>query len=113
MTGVHIMKRVAGVCISIFLFLSSLDAKTVKVSDFGFDAVDSTAFVNAAISSDADEVIIDRMPGPWICGPLSFKGLAAKTIRFEPTAVISQQDMEDVLTRMAESLADTKKAMNL
>ena len=37
----------------------------------------------------------------------------AKTIRFEPTAVISQQDMEDVLTRMAESLADTKKAMNL
>ena len=37
----------------------------------------------------------------------------AKTIRFEPTAVISQQDMEDVLTRMDESLADTKKAMNL
>ena len=83
MTSVHIMKRVAGVCISTFIFMSSLDAKTVKASDFGFDAVDSTAFVNAAISSDADEVIIDKMPGSWICGPLSFKGLAAKTIRFE------------------------------
>ena len=35
----------------------------------------------------------------------------AKTIRFEPTAVISQQDMEDVISRMDEALADTKKAM--
>ncbi|MCI6631012.1 MAG: aminotransferase class III-fold pyridoxal phosphate-dependent enzyme, partial [Lachnospiraceae bacterium] len=37
----------------------------------------------------------------------------AKTIRFEPTAVISQQDMEDVISRMDEALADTKKVMNL
>ena len=37
----------------------------------------------------------------------------AKTIRFEPTAVISQQDMEDVITRMDEALADTKKAFGL
>ena len=37
----------------------------------------------------------------------------AKTIRFEPTAVISQQDMEDVISRLDEALADTKKVMNL
>lgn len=37
----------------------------------------------------------------------------AKTIRFEPTAVISQQDMEEVISRMDEALADTKKVMNL
>ena len=36
----------------------------------------------------------------------------AKTIRFEPTAVISQQDMEDVISRMEASLADVKAKMN-
>ncbi|MDO4284923.1 MAG: putrescine aminotransferase [Eubacteriales bacterium] len=35
----------------------------------------------------------------------------AKTIRFEPTAVISQQDMEDVISRMDEALAEVQKAM--
>ncbi len=77
------MKRLAWVCIATFLSLSSLCAKTVMVSDFGFDAADSTAFIKAAISSDASEVIVDRMPGPWICGPLAFRGLTGKTIRFE------------------------------
>ena len=33
----------------------------------------------------------------------------AKTIRFEPTAVISEQDMKDVISRMDEALADTRK----
>lgn len=37
----------------------------------------------------------------------------AKTIRFEPTAVISQQDIRDVISRMDEALADTKKAFQL
>jgi diamine aminotransferase apoenzyme len=37
----------------------------------------------------------------------------AKTIRFEPTAVISEQDIADVVSRMDEALADTKKTMNL
>ncbi len=32
----------------------------------------------------------------------------AKTIRFEPTAVISDQDMKDVISRMDEALADTR-----
>ena len=35
----------------------------------------------------------------------------AKTIRFEPTSVISQQDMKDVLSRMDEALADTRKKL--
>ena len=32
----------------------------------------------------------------------------AKTIRFEPTAVISHQDMEDVISRMDEALEDRR-----
>ncbi len=35
----------------------------------------------------------------------------AKTIRFEPTAVISDQDIKDVITRMDEALADTMKSL--
>ncbi len=35
----------------------------------------------------------------------------AKTIRFEPTAVISEQDMKDVIERMDEALADTMKTL--
>ena len=37
----------------------------------------------------------------------------AKTIRFEPTAVISEQDIRDVISRMDEALADTKKTFGL
>ncbi|MCD8150927.1 MAG: putrescine aminotransferase [Clostridiales bacterium] len=35
----------------------------------------------------------------------------AKTIRFEPTAVISDQDMKDVVSRMDAALAEVKAAM--
>ncbi len=35
----------------------------------------------------------------------------AKTIRFEPTAVISEQDIKDVIERMDEALADTMKTL--
>ncbi|MBO5113978.1 MAG: putrescine aminotransferase [Lachnospiraceae bacterium] len=37
----------------------------------------------------------------------------AKTIRFEPTAVISEQDIKDVIERLDEACADTVKIMNL
>lgn len=37
----------------------------------------------------------------------------AKTIRFEPTAVISEQDISDVIERLDEACADTVKNMNL
>ena len=37
----------------------------------------------------------------------------AKTIRFEPTAVLSEQDIKDVIARMDEALADTKKMFHL
>ena len=37
----------------------------------------------------------------------------AKTIRFEPTAVISEQDIRDVIDRLDEACAETVKNMNL
>ena len=35
----------------------------------------------------------------------------AKTIRFEPTAVISDQDIKDVISRFDEALADVKATL--
>jgi len=37
-------------------------------SCFGFDAQDSTTFLQAALSSNASLVIVDRQPSPWIVG---------------------------------------------
>lgn len=37
----------------------------VKVSSFGYDPVDSTRFIQAALDSGASRVILDRQDGPW------------------------------------------------
>lgn len=81
------------------LSLSALCAKTVKVSDFGFDALDSTPFLEKAISSDAENVIVDRMSSAWISRPLAFRNLRGKTIRFEHGAEIRAKPGEFRSTR--------------
>ena len=50
--------------------VGAADAKTVKVSSFGYDPTDSTAFIRAAIESDADEIVFDKAAGDWVVGPL-------------------------------------------
>ena len=72
------------VAVAAALPVLAASAKTVKVSDFGFDPEDSTRFLAAAIESDADEIIIDKAAGPWYSSPLSFRGLRNRTVRFEP-----------------------------
>ena len=62
---------------------TTVSAKTVRVSSFGYDAADSTAFIKAAVESDADEVVFDQAAGPWFATALKFSNLANKTIRFE------------------------------
>ena len=42
----------------------------VKVSDFGYDAADSTAIVQKALDSGARKVVVDAGKGPWTVGPL-------------------------------------------
>ena len=48
----------------------SSPGKTVKVSDFGYDAADSTRFIQQALDSGAGKVILDRQKGPWVTLPL-------------------------------------------
>ena len=75
-------------------------AEVVKVSDFGFDAADSTRFIQAAIDSGASKVVLDRKPSPWIATPL--KGRSNLALVLEPGVVLeakrgSFEDPNDVL----------------
>lgn len=48
-------------------------ADSVKVSDFGWDAVDSTRHVQAALDSGARRIVFDRVPGPWVVEPVEVR----------------------------------------
>ncbi|MBO7720796.1 MAG: right-handed parallel beta-helix repeat-containing protein [Kiritimatiellae bacterium] len=49
---------------------AALAADAVKVSDFGYDAADSTEYIRAALTSGARRVTLDRQAGPWYTLPL-------------------------------------------
>ena len=72
----------------------------VRVSSFGFDAADSTRFLQAAIDSGARRVIIDKTPTPWITLPL--KGASNQELFFEPGAelVAKRGEYHDVRDQM-------------
>jgi hypothetical protein len=56
----------------------------VRVSEaFGYDPVDSTRFVRAALESDHPVVVFDRQDGPWHATPIEIKDKTGKTIVFE------------------------------
>ena len=45
-------------------------AEVVRVSDFGFDAADSTEIVQRALDSGVRRIVFDRKSGPWVVRPL-------------------------------------------
>jgi len=59
-----------------------VSAAEVKVSSFGWDAEDSTDFLQKALDSGAETVIVDKMQGPWVTRPL-FAHSNNQTIVFE------------------------------
>lgn len=77
------MKKIlfAGCIVAVFAAFGA----GVKISEkFGFDKEDSTKFIQAALDSDEQEIILDRCDTPWIAKPLvCTKG---KTIRIEDGA---------------------------
>ena len=80
------------------------ELKTAKASWWGFDAADSTAFLQAAIDSRVPELVIDRMPAPWTVTPLT--GISDQTLRLEPGVVVQAkegafQEQSDVLITFA------------
>ena len=49
---------------------AAVSGGSVKVSDFGYDAADSTEYIRAALTSGARRVTLDRQSGPWYTLPL-------------------------------------------
>ena len=72
----------------------ALYAKTVRVSDFGFDAEDSTRFLQEALDSGAEEIVVDRQPGTWITRPLI--GRSNQRVVLEEGATIAAKKGEYV-----------------
>lgn len=60
---------------------------SLRVSSLGHDPVDSTSFLQQAFDSDATTVIIDRVPGGWITGPL-FLRRSDVTVIIEPEVMV-------------------------
>lgn len=63
------------------------ELKVVKVSDLGFNKSDSTEFLQAALDSDADVVVIDKRATHWVTRPL-FLRRSDVTILLEQGAVV-------------------------
>ena len=56
----------------------------IRVSEaFGYDPIDSTRFVKAALESDHPVVVFDRQDAPWHATPIEIKDKTSKTIVFE------------------------------
>jgi len=54
-------------------FSAHADDAILRVSSLGFDAADSTRFLQQALNSSARVVVIDRQASDWVTGPLFLK----------------------------------------
>jgi hypothetical protein len=83
--------------------------KAVSAAWWGFDPADSTVFLQAALDSGAETILVPRMAGPWICRALAVRSrttlileegveLLAKPGAFRPRsgAFLNINDVEDV-----------------
>ena len=66
--------------------VASGELREARASWWGFDAADSTAYLQAAINSGAAKLIVERMPSPWVVTPL--KAASNQHIVFEAGAVL-------------------------
>ena len=66
------MNKISKVLSSAALAVAAAAAfgREVKVSSFGYDPDDSTRFLQAALDSGADRIVVDRQKGPWVSKPL-------------------------------------------
>ena len=66
--------------------VASGELREARASWWGFDAADSTAYLQAAINSGAAKLIVEKMPSPWVVTPL--KAASNQHIVFEAGAVL-------------------------
>ena len=90
MNLMRIHKTTAG-CVIVAIAAASCSVaaagREVRVSrDFGFDAADSTRFLQAALSSGASKVVVDLQPSDWIVTSLT--GAPNQKVVFERGVVV-------------------------
>ena len=68
--GARTLRALAALAVSLFGLAAHTAPVEVKVSEFGFDAKDSTRFLQAALDSGAAKVVVDDRGGPWMSGRL-------------------------------------------
>ena len=66
--------------------VASSELREAHASWWGFDAADSTAYLQAAINSGATKLIVDKMPSPWIVKPV--RAASNQHIVFEKGVVV-------------------------
>jgi Secretion system C-terminal sorting domain len=82
------MKALIVTLIIILGIKADVGATSIYASSFGWNLNDATSAFQAAITSPADTIIIDKQPGDWVVGPNRFFDLADKTIVFQPGVVL-------------------------
>ena len=66
--------------------VASGELREARAAWWGFDAADSTAYLQAAINSGAAKLIVEKMPSPWVVTPI--RGASNQHVVFEKGAVL-------------------------
>ena len=75
-------------------------ARTVRVSELGYDPADSTKYLQQALDSGAEKVVVDQQAGPWVTGPLFLRS-NTELIFEEGTELLAK---EGLFTGLREAL---------
>jgi len=65
-----------------------IESEIVSAAWYGFDGIDDTRALNAAINSGASVVLIPAMEAPWQTGPLEISVATPLTLVFEPGTMV-------------------------
>ena len=99
------------VMILVLLCIFELSGQTVKISDFGFDAFDSTKYIYDAILSENVTIIFDKQRTQWITGPLLFNQLKNKVLVFEEGVLLCAK--EGGFVKTTDALMEFRNSHNI
>jgi len=77
-----------GLALVVLLACTARAEDTVRASDFGFDPVDATAALQAALDSGVATVIVDNRGADWVTRPLIIRRDNLRVV-FEPGVVVT------------------------
>ena len=84
-------------------------ARTVRVSDIGYAPSDSTQFLQRALDSGAERVVVNRQAGPWVTGPLFLR--SNTELVFEEGVELLAK--EGLFTGLREALVTVRDVTNV